>query len=330
MFYKQLKELQIENTSISNAACPMCLRENTPNDKTWFDETYLYTEFFQDRIPDRVMKEIEKVLFNGVLGDPCAAPNFLEVCEVIRLRSPQAFITISSNGGLRNEAFWKVLAKTLGNSGRVIFAIDGLEDTNHIYRVNVNYKKVMENAQAFIQAGGNAEWQFITFKHNEHQVDAAQQLAKELGFKNFYVKPSFRFTLTEMNGQNLSVQPIAFVPRITKQQWQAQSDTSKINCYAQHNQTAYIEHTGRLFPCCPLSSGQMYTRTIAFDDGWKDLWSTYGEDLINLKNIDWDLIVNGPFFSGVKDRWNKDYANGRLAACAGVCSDSEIKFNYKD
>lgn len=330
MFYSKLKELQIENTSICNAACPMCLRENTPNDKSWFEETYLYTEFFQDRIPNRIMQEIEKILFNGVLGDPCAAPNFLEVCEVMRTRAPQAFITISSNGGLRNAAFWKVLAKILGNNGRVIFAIDGLEDTNHIYRVNVNYKKVMENVQAFIDGGGNADWQFITFKHNEHQVTEAEELSKKLGFKNFFVKPSHRFTLSEMLGKDISVKPITVVPFISKQEWQAQSNTSTIDCYAQRNQTAYIEYTGRLFPCCPLSSGQMYTRSIRFDDGWQELWSKYGEDRINLKDIDWDNIVDGPFFRSVADRWDKDYANGRLAACAGVCSNSKIKFNHKE
>jgi hypothetical protein len=74
----------------------------------------------------------------------------------------------------------------------------------------------------------------------------------------------------------------------------------------------------------------MYTRTIRFDDGWQELWSKYGEDRINLKDIDWDIIVDGPFFSSVAARWNKDYANGRLAACAGVCSNSKIKFNHKD
>jgi MoaA/NifB/PqqE/SkfB family radical SAM enzyme len=308
----------------------MCLRENTPGDKTWFDETYLYTEFFQDRIPDRVMQEIETVLFNGVLGDPCAAPNFLEVCEVIRTRAPQAYITVSSNGGLRNKAFWEVLAKILGDKGRVVFAIDGLEDTNHIYRVNVNYNKVIENAHSFIKAGGNAEWQFITFKHNEHQVKEAELISKKLGFNNFFVKPSHRFTLFEMVGKELPVQPVTVIPYISKREWQEQSNSSTISCYAKRNQTIYIEHTGRLFPCCPLSSGQMYTRTIQFNDGWKELWAKYGEDKINLKDTDWDVIVDGPFFSSVANSWDKDYSHGRLAACAGVCSDSKVKFNHKD
>ena len=45
MFYTTLDELQIENTSICNAACPMCLREHTPDDKSWFSETYLNKEY---------------------------------------------------------------------------------------------------------------------------------------------------------------------------------------------------------------------------------------------------------------------------------------------
>jgi hypothetical protein len=54
------------------------------------------------------------------------------------------------------------------------------------------------------------------------------------------------------------------------------------------------------------------------------------QDKIDLKTVEWDDIVNGLFFAGVKDRWEKDYANGRLAVCAGVCSNSKLKFNHKE
>jgi hypothetical protein len=73
----------------------------------------------------------------------------------------------------------------------------------------------------------------------------------------------------------------------------------------------------------------MYSRTVDFKDGWEILWAEHGDSKINLKLHDWDSIMQGTFFRGVQDSWNKDYANGRLAACAGVCSDSEIKFNDK-
>ena len=44
----------------------------------------------------------------------------------------------------------------------------------------------MENSKAFIEAGGNAEWQFIIFDYNEHQVEEAKNIAFDMGFKNFF------------------------------------------------------------------------------------------------------------------------------------------------
>lgn len=48
----------------------------------------------------------------------------------------------------------------------------------------------MANAQAFIDAGGYADWDYLIFKHNEHQIDEAIALSKKMGFGNFYPKKS--------------------------------------------------------------------------------------------------------------------------------------------
>ena len=55
----------------------------------------------------------------------------------------------------------------------------------------------MKNAKAFISAGGTAEWAFIKFKHNEHQLYAAEALAKTHGFARFTYKDSARFVATD-------------------------------------------------------------------------------------------------------------------------------------
>jgi hypothetical protein len=73
---------------------------------------------------------------------------------------------------------------------------EGLEDTNHLYRQKVKWERVMENAKAFIDRGGHAKWDFIVFKHNEHQVDEARQLAMDMGFEKFQVKKTGRFFST--------------------------------------------------------------------------------------------------------------------------------------
>ena len=342
-FYDKITELQIEHTSICNASCPMCIREITP-DKSWFNESYLESNFYVDNIPQSVLDGLTEVNFNGVIGDPCCAPNLIETVSTF-IEKSHAYITVSTNGGMKNVDFWKELATTLGDRGRVIFGIDGLEDTNDIYRVNVRYSKLMDNVRAFIDNNGHAVWQYISFRHNEHQVEQARQLSESMGFKSFYVKPSYRFILDDMMGvtrygkNNTLLEPpssVVYLHPLVKQrhkfsmdEWVQSTNNSKIDCFAQHNNSIYIDYQGNLFPCCPLSAGMMARRVVNFTDGWNQLWSEHGGTHINLRSNDFDSILNGPFFTEVKDRWTKDYNNGRLASCAGTCSDSTLKFNHR-
>jgi sulfatase maturation enzyme AslB (radical SAM superfamily) len=102
---------------------------------------------------------------------------------------------MNTNGSARQEDWWIELASVLGK-GYVIFSIDGLEDTNHLYRKGTNFERIIKNAKAFIDAGGRAVWEYIVFAHNEHQVEEARNLADELGFEKFQVKKSARFLST--------------------------------------------------------------------------------------------------------------------------------------
>jgi hypothetical protein len=62
-----------------------------------------------------------------------------------------------------------------------------------LYRRNVKYATAIRNARAFVRAGGRAQWNFIVFKHNEHQVEQARALSKEYGFFNFLPRKTGRF-----------------------------------------------------------------------------------------------------------------------------------------
>ena len=42
--------------------------------------------------------------------------------------------------------------------------------------MNYPNDKAIANARAFIDAGGKAEWQFIVFDHNKHQIDRLYKL----------------------------------------------------------------------------------------------------------------------------------------------------------
>ena len=80
------------------------------------------------------------------------------------------------------------------------FGIDGLEDTNHIYRRNVDWDRLQKNFRAYIKAGGDAGWQFIVFPWNEHQIEEARQRSLDEGFATFALVQTVRNTGASIEG----------------------------------------------------------------------------------------------------------------------------------
>lgn len=341
-FYNVIKELDIEHSSVCNAACPSCTRELRPGDYSWFKQTWLPEEFYSERIPQEIFDNLESIFFSGMVGDPCAAPNFLEVCRIIKQRAPHINIKVSTNGGMRNPEWWAELAKILDKGSWVRFAIDGLEDTNYIYRVNVRWNKVMENAQAFINAGGETEWQYIAFKHNEHQIEQARDYALSMGFDRFIVRKSHKFLLDalfemqlagsggikiEKPTQDKYVHPLILEkskPFKLKEALEISND-SPITCEVQGRKAMYISAEGFLFPCVYTGTCVHLSKSKDLNDSWSQLWSEHGGDKINLMKNDWHSILNGDFFNNIQKGWSCGYSNGRLAACGLFCSKSAAR-----
>lgn len=193
--------LHLELTSRCNALCPMCARTTGMD----YDAVLLKKRDdlpLIDTDPNILAKMLEDmkpfvpshVFINGNFGDPIMYPNLLEVIKMCKdANVPQ--VTLSTNGSAQTEAWWSELATIMRKPDKVIFAIDGLEDTNHLYRVNTKWSTIMRNAKAFITNGGMARWDFIGFEHNEHQIDEARQMADDMGFVTFRYKKSNRYVI---------------------------------------------------------------------------------------------------------------------------------------
>lgn len=331
-FYKNLTVIEIENSTICNARCPQCLREELAYENIPYEQTYLPTDFFDKNIPEEIYKNLRRIHFAGTLGDPCAAPNFLEILKLIKNKNKDISITISTNGGLKSADWWIELAEILSSDDTVMFAIDGLEDTNHIYRVNVSWSNLMKNVKSFISQGGNASWQFIVFKHNQHQIEEARSMAEELKFTEFIVKKSHRFPMSEMKGikivgaNNVPIEPstdktyvneIKFIPNYKT--WKEDTKNLTIDCDAVAEESIYIDVKGRLFPCCYTAASFYQFKTAAgklYNQGWDEFWELYGEDKINLYKTDWNSILNSGFYTEIIRRWTAD---DRLNICTFFC-----------
>ena len=193
--------LHLELTSQCPLLCQQCARTDFKNKKAIHS---LPLESMSLDTLDKTLsqfKNISALHVCGNYGDIMAYPLMEEALDIINsYKIPET--RLYSNGSGRNTKWWKYLGSHL--NGTLTFSIDGMADTNHIYRVNSRWAKVMNSAESFIGAGGKAIWEMLAFKHNEHQIEKCKELSKQMGFDEFRVKRPSRFTVYDTQG---SVEP---------------------------------------------------------------------------------------------------------------------------
>ena len=238
---RKIKVLHLEPTDVCQAACPACARETDPKFRK-DQKHHLTIGHVQRYFSDHRIKSLDKVFMCGNYGDPAAGAYTGDMYKWFRSLNPTITLGMNTNGAIQNTFWWHEIGR-LFNQPRdyVVFSIDGLEDTNGVYRKGVNWAKLMQNAQAFIEAGGSAHWDMLIYQHNEHQVDECEQLARDMGFKWFRAKVSKR-------------------PLIGRLEWprnyQLQTFEGAIKCHAQQEKSAYIDARGNLGPCCWIGATQ--------------------------------------------------------------------------
>jgi MoaA/NifB/PqqE/SkfB family radical SAM enzyme len=202
--YDRIKRLELEMNNTCFVYCGGC--ERTFNKKIEdIGKRIITLDNIKKFFPPEFCAQLHYFLSCGNYGDPTAHPDTLEILKWFRDNGTKA-IGFSTNGGSRSPEWWADVARVINGEGgskdniqnyyggRVTFSIDGLWDTNHIYKIGVKWERLMENAKAFIDAGGRARWQFIVMNHNEHQIEQAREFAKEMGFSEFIEKVSFRYS----------------------------------------------------------------------------------------------------------------------------------------
>lgn len=238
MFVENIREIHVEPTTVCQAECSMCARTvlGYHRDKSKNSELTLQT--FQN-LTHHLIENLEKILFCGTLGDPASCTDLLKIIDWVQSINSNIVIGINTNGAIRNSTWWKQLANKIKQNpySYVVFSIDGLEDTNHIYRKKVVWNKLIENTQSYISAGGVAQWDMLVFDHNKHQVEEAKQLACNMGFRAFRTKVSNRF---ELHNTDL-LPPDQVMPIIEEEPF---------SCMAENTNSVYLSAAGVWYPCC--------------------------------------------------------------------------------
>jgi MoaA/NifB/PqqE/SkfB family radical SAM enzyme len=347
--YNELRIIHLELTHRCNAACPMCARNvngGAVNPDMPLSELSL-ADVKAILLPELIGR-LKRIYACGNYGDPMVARDCIEVFRYLREHGPQLNLCLHSNGSARRPEWWRELAGIMKQGPHYLrFGIDGLEDTNHLYRRGTDWKTVMRSAEAFIEAGGRAEWDFLVFRHNEHQVEEARKLAEDMGFQEFFVRKtgrfldageletSDRFEVLDKKGsfEYFLEQPInpdhqnpAFgnleVVKKRYGEYQTYLDKVDIDCkVAGPKRKMYLSAQGYALPCCWL--GAVFSESSTPERRqFADLLDSYGGiAAVDARQHGLKAVIEGPLFQqAIPASWDQaSIADGKLAICARTC-----------
>ena len=319
MFNKleNIKKLEVELSTFCNAACPGCARHywgtstKLPNLKEQHLRVDTVTKLIQ-QIPNA--KQNLELHLVGNIGDPFMNPDIylglLEWSDMVES------IHVDTNAGMQKEAFWRNIGRI--KNLYVTFSIDGLEDTNHIYRVGVDWDRLQRNFRAFIRAGGRATWKFLVFDHNKHQLDEVHTRSKQEGFWRFRSEASMRIS-SNSNDKNFATDSSN---TLRQQQNKIQDD---ISCKSLDIGWIYINAESRIWPCCYTSQHyQMSHFDVPAFEKFDYLYKHYTDDFNNATKHDLQTILEHEVWDHMKREWdNKQSCEYKV--CWTTCKGGKWK-----
>lgn len=247
----------IEPTSKCILECPLC-------DRTWFYEKFKkrllheiniehLVNFFKDTSP--------RVLMCGNNGDPIYHSKFHDLC--FELKKIKCKLEIVTNGTGKKKEWWEKLCSILSPSDNITFSIDGLEDTNHLYRINSKWESIMDAISVVTKHNIDTTWKFIVFKHNQHQLKEAKIMSKKLGIKNFDLVLSDRWWKQDLMPDQKYVNDI-YKHQIEVTKGLDKPIPIKQRCLidGKPRQELYIDSEGNFYPCCRMGLYAFRYKTI--------------------------------------------------------------------
>ena len=134
-------------------------------------------------------KKIDEFILCGDYGDAIYYPELFDFLS--RFRNNKKF-DIVTNGSYRDEKFWNRLSEILTPDDVITFSIDGLRDSNPIYRINSDWDSIMLGVDIITRGTARVRWKTIVFAHNYTQLSDIKKFALDKGCE-FTAEKTHRF-----------------------------------------------------------------------------------------------------------------------------------------
>jgi radical SAM protein with 4Fe4S-binding SPASM domain len=281
--------ISFEPTTSCNLRCPEC-----PSGLRAFTRPtgMLEKDFFSQTI-DEIHKDLLYLIFY-FQGEPYLNTSFL---DMVKYASDKGIYTATSTNAhyLNDEAARKTVESGLD---RLIISIDGTtQETYKQYRVGGNLEKVIAGAKNIVKWKKELNsktpfvfFQFLVVKHNEHQIEEIQQLAKEIGVDEVRFKSAQVYDYE--NDPNQLIPTIDKFSRYKKNKDGTYTPKNKLanRCWKLWHANV-ITWDGLVVPCC-FDKDAMHQLGNLKNQSFKTVWNNdnykqfRAELMMGRKNID--------------------------------------------
>lgn len=174
--------LTVDPTNLCNLRCPFCpTGQRRQNSRP---SVVMPLKMFKS-----IMRKIGAYLLYTEFcnwGEPFLNKNLFEMIKIAKSYGSQTFISSNLNIKMDEKA-----AEELVKSGldRMTISLDGAsQETYEKYRIDGSFKLVLENIlliadakKRLNSATPHLHWQFLVWKHNQHEIETARKMAQFIG-----------------------------------------------------------------------------------------------------------------------------------------------------
>jgi MoaA/NifB/PqqE/SkfB family radical SAM enzyme len=332
-YTNELKWVQVELSSLCNALCLGCVRTSSTGNSLidTLDSSIINKDTILELICSRAFDRVEKLEFCGTVDEPFAYPEFYELLKEILSVRKSLRVYIHTNGSLRDPSYFKKVGNLIGSANKlstIRFSVDGLENTNQIYRQKTNFKLIMDNMKAVCTTEAQVIWQYIVFPWNKHQIKEAEQLAIEIGCTEFWVRPDrSSASVNYLKKNNLDkIESELKNKKISNQ-------NNEIECSYNMRNGIFISNEAKVWPCCYIANLR-YLKKDKFEALENYLSKNYGDNFNNLNYFNLDKVLSSDYFrNDLMLSWDSKAEKSELnSRCIEKCSSKAIRSsdNKKD
>jgi MoaA/NifB/PqqE/SkfB family radical SAM enzyme len=243
--------------------CPACLRTTWKQiTKRPVEKSDLSIDAFEKFIDCDAGHAIETLFLCGDYGDCIYYPDLFNFIKRFRHKK----FDLRTNGSHRTEEFWSKLAELVTKDDKIVFGIDGLEETNHLYRKNAKWSSIMTAIDIMVKSPAQVQWQTIAFSFNQHMLSDIKTFAESKGAKFFALK-THRYGDDSLKPESTLVE--------TNFEWNDTfSNNDPVIIEPRCDEAKIVTSTGHFLPCDWIRNPKTFYKS--------DLWKNREEWLDNM------------------------------------------------